>query len=109
MGLNFSVGNPSGYIGDGTRYMTYEFRVAVFYLGLEILPLYSLRVKDESKVIPRALMTSFAAIFSIALPATLGVALSAPGIHPALGRARFVLQFGLSNAISMDPKRYRWL
>eukprot|EP01040_Poterioochromonas_malhamensis_P017972 gene17972-20830_t len=95
-----------GFIGDGTRYMTYEFRVTVFYLGLEILPLCSLRVKDESKVIPRALMTSYAVIFAVAFLATMGVALGAPGIHPSLGRANFVLQFGLSNAISMDPKRY---
>lgn len=62
-----------GYIGNGSRYMEYATRVLLFYCGLDILPLCSQRVKDESKAIPRALMTSFVVMFAIAILATFAI------------------------------------
>lgn len=95
-----------GTIGNGFRYMSSTTRVVVFYLGLDILPLCSLRVKDESRVIPRALLTSFFVVFCISILAVFGVACHYPGIHPLLARTSFVLQYGLADAVTMDPKRY---
>lgn len=95
-----------GFVGNGQRYLSYIIRIAVFYLGLDILPLCSLRVVDESRVIPRALMTSFGIMFVISILAVFAVACHYPGVHPKLANTLFVLQYGLEDATNMNPKWY---
>jgi amino acid permease len=95
-----------GFIGNGNRYMFYVVRVMIFYLGLDILPLCSLRVVDESRVIPKALLTSYGIVFVLSLLAIFGVACHYPGVHPSLGQTLFVIQYGLADATDMNPKYY---
>lgn len=95
-----------GTIGNGTRYLNYVARMTLFYMGLEILPLCSLRVKNESHVIPRAMMTGFGIMFVVAALTILGVACHYPGVQPVLAEAKFILQYGLQDAVSIDEKYY---
>eukprot|EP01033_Poteriospumella_lacustris_P023393 gene23393-biopygen8910 len=93
-----------GFVGNGDRFVGYAFRVIMFYCGLDILPLCSQRVKDEARVIPKALMTSFGVMFAIAILSTFAIAVSSPGIHPSLGKTTFVLEHGLYSATPLSER-----
>jgi ethanolamine permease len=107
LGHNYSEQYQNdGFIGDSSRYLFYVVRITTFYLGLDVLPLCSLRVVNESKVIPRVMLASYGIIFCISFLALIGVACHYPGIHPSLGKTLFVLQYGMEDAVKLNPKLY---
>eukprot|EP01033_Poteriospumella_lacustris_P015288 gene15288-biopygen6894 len=107
LGYNYTPQyHNDGFIGNEVTFVGNIVRAITFYVGLDVLPLCSLRVSEASQVIPRALMTSFGVVFVLSLLAIVGVACHYPGVHPSLTRTTFVLQYGLSDAINMNPERF---
>ena len=107
LGYNYTQQyHNDGFIGNEVTFVGNIVRAITFYVGLDVLPLCSVRVSEASQVIPRALMTSFGIVFVLSLLAIVGVACHYPGVHPSLTRTTFVLQYGLSDAIHMNPERF---
>lgn len=95
-----------GSVGNIRTYLRYMSTPNSFFIGLDILPLASLRVIDEVHVVPRALIVGWTTMFVLSTLTFFAVMCHFPGASSTLKRATFVLQFGLEDAITINPLYY---
>lgn len=95
-----------GSIGNYLTYMQMVNRPNAFFIGLDILPLASLRVVDEAHNVPRALIVGWVVMFVLSMLTFFAVMCHYPGVNSQLKKTTFILQYGLQDAITVDPQYY---
>ena len=102
---------PPANRNDGSRgnYVTYMRNMGTpnaFFIGLDMLPLASQRVLNEVKVVPRVLIVGWSVMFVLSTLTFFAVMCHYPGASSKLKSTTFVLQYGLADAITLDPHQY---